>query len=78
MEEYEFEEEDYKAIAKMVFDDDKKDIIEYAEKVYAKQGDNEPIDKNITFDELWDLIDHDIFQEYNEENWEYWKNEYIK
>lgn len=71
------EEEDYKKIAKMVWEDDKNDIIDYAEKVYAEQGDYEKIDRNITFEEIWELIDHDIFREADEENWDYFEEQYI-
>lgn len=74
---YILEDEDYKAIAQMVFNEDKQGLIAYAEKVYAEQGDDEPINKDITFEELWKMIDHDIFWEFDEKNWENLKNDYI-
>lgn len=69
--------EDDKEIAKLVWEDDKYDIIDYAEKVYTEQGYFEKIDRNITFEEIWNLIDHDIFKEADEENWNYFEKKYI-
>lgn len=74
---YLLDEDDKKEIAKMVWEDDKNDIIDYADKVYAEQGDDEPIDRNITFEEIWASIDHDIFREADEGNWKYFEEQYI-
>lgn len=74
--EWQLEEEDYKKIAKRLFEDYKNDIIEYAEQKYAMQGDNEPIKRTITFEELWNLIDHCIFMEFYA--WDEYEKDYIR
>lgn len=74
--EIELEESDKKAIAKKVFDYDKSGLIEFCEQEYKKQGDNEPIDQNITFEEFWKEIDHDLIMEYKE--WVDFEEEYKK
>lgn len=68
------EEEDYKAIAKLVWEDDKNDVLDYIDECYK----NAKVDRGITFEEVYKEYDTCIFQEYDRDNWDYWEKEYRK
>lgn len=71
---YILEDDDYKEISKLVWDDDKNGIIEYAEKEMGEE-----INKEITFEEFYKTYDNCFFQEYDDkENWNYWEEHYAK
>lgn len=71
------EAEDDKKIAKMVWDDDKKAVIEYTKESYAKQGEIVEIDENITFEQFYKEYDPCVFQDYDQANWDYFEEQYI-
>lgn len=72
------EDEDYYEIAKLVWEDDKNDIIEYTTKTQKEQfGIIVKIPSTISFEEFYREFDISAFQECDAKNWEYWEKQYI-
>ena len=76
--EWRLDDEDYYEIAKLVWEDDKKDIIEHTTKTQKEQfGIIVKIPSTISFEEFYREFDIDTFQECDPKNWKYWEEQYI-
>lgn len=72
------EDEDYYEIAKKVWQDDKKDIIEYTTKTQKEQfGIIVKIPDTISFEEFYREFGLDDFLECDPNNWKFWEDQYI-